>query len=145
MACDRDDGKARGGQDDDRTNEFEAHGEPSICADGREVGSQVSIYAPLILQFEALLLVVSADGAHAAKRLLEVCIDRATADAVKALELARGSEIVSLDVQVERAKRDDERDENGRGNRYDHQGKAGWRDQSAVRREVHGGAYLSLN
>ena len=74
-----------------------------------------------------------------------MCIDGATTDAVKTLELPGSSEIVSLDVQIERAKRDDEGNEDGCRDGYDHQGKAGWGDQSAVTQKVHGDAYLWLS
>ena len=53
-------------------------------------------------------------------------IDRTTANAVKALELSRGAEIVPLDVQIQRTKRQNDGDEDRGSCRDHHQGKNGY-------------------
>ena len=53
-------------------------------------------------------------------------IDGTTADAVKALELSRSAEIVSLDIQIQRTKRQNDGDKDRGSYRDHHQGKNGY-------------------
>ena len=57
-------------------------------------------------------------------------VDGAATDAIEALQLARSAEIIPLDVEIKRAKWNDERDERGNGCRDDDQGKASCTSQS---------------
>lgn len=124
MFSHRDDGEARSRKDNNATDELEADSEPAVGTDGREVGTQVGVDTPLVLELKALLLAVGADGRDATERLLEVGVDGAAANAVESLKLARGPEVVSLDPVVGQTQGDDQGDKGRHGDRDDHQNEA---------------------
>lgn len=61
----RDNGETRRRQDDDGAQELQAHGQPSVRIDRGEVSTEVGVNSPLVLQREALLLMVCSDRADA--------------------------------------------------------------------------------
>jgi hypothetical protein len=61
---------------------------------------KIRVHAPFVFKCKSLLLPIGPDGCDPTEGFLEVSINGAFCDAVKSLQLSRGPQIVSLNIEV---------------------------------------------